>query len=221
METSYVLGQPVPMLSYSDDKTCLFISILNLSCSNSCLVFLVLLACITVKSLPLPSWWPPLNIASCFPLEVSSYLAWTNSVPCLSAPAPSPFWESFSWLLQFVNILQRNSQDWNTVFQMWSNKQRRIITSLGFVAVLLLIQPRKLLTFFGSRVYCWLMFSFLSTNTPRYFQQMNFQLPSWTVPVQLHGFLPSHTQDIKFVVKFCEVPVGLFIPIVPFFIPIV
>lgn len=171
METWCALGQPVPMLSFSDDKMCLFICILNLSCSNSCLVFLVFLVCITVKGLPLPLWWPPLNIASCFPLEVFSYLAWACSVPCLSAPAPSPFWESFSWLLWFVNILKRNPQDWNIVFQMCSNKQRRIITSFGFVAVLLLIQPRKLLTFFGGRAYCWLMFSFLSTNTPRCFQQ--------------------------------------------------
>lgn len=161
------------MLSYSDDKMWLFMSILNLSRSNLFLVFLVLLACITIKSLPLPFWWPPLNIASCFSLKVFSYLAWTSSVPCLSAPAPSPFWESFSWLLQFVNILWRNSQDWNIMFQTWSNKQRRIILSLTFVAVLL-IQPRKLLTFFGARACCWLMFSFLPTNTPRCFQQRSY-----------------------------------------------
>ena len=50
-----------------------------------------------------------------------------------------------------------------------SAEQRGRITSLSLLAILCLMQPRIPFTFFATRACCWLMFSLLSTRTPRYF----------------------------------------------------
>lgn len=59
------------------------------------------------------------------------------------------------------------------MYSKWSlvsSEDKRIITFLELLAVLLLLQPKTALAFFAARAHCWLLFSLLSVKTFPYFQ---------------------------------------------------
>jgi len=68
-----------------------------------------------------------------------------------------------------------------------------MITPLLLLATLFLIQARMLLAFLATWAHCWLMFSRLSTNTPR-----SFSTGQLSKPVVLHGVVVTEAQDPEF-----------------------
>jgi len=68
-----------------------------------------------------------------------------------------------------------------------------MITSLFLLATLFLIQARMPLAFLATWAHCWLMFSQLSTNTPRSWAAFQPLLPR---PVALYGVVVTKVQDL-------------------------
>lgn len=96
-----------------------------------------------------------LILSSCDVIQSSNYLHGTSldslqSFTCLSCTG-EPRTES-----SIPNVAHHFLTDTNH-YLPWS------------FGIALLMQPRILLAFFGSRASCWLIFSFLSTKTPGFF----------------------------------------------------
>lgn len=81
-----------------------------------------------------------------------------------------------------MSLSSRERGKLGEIVQVWSarSKWRGIITSLGFLAVLLLIQPRIQFAFFAARADCWHKLSLLSAQTPTTFSAK--RLPSQPIP---------------------------------------
>jgi len=54
------------------------------------------------------------------------------------------------------------------------------------------------LAFLATLAHCWLMFSWLSTNTPRSFSAGQLSRPLFPKPVALHGVVVTEGQDPAF-----------------------
>lgn len=87
-----------------------------------------------------------------------------------------------------------------------------------FLPVLLLVEPRILLAL-AARAHSWLMFSLLSTETPRVLFQIATSQPSSPQPVLPSGGPPSHLQRyICALAEFSTISVGPFLQ--PIHIPL-
>ena len=87
--------------------------------------------------------------------------SWTSSGPAPAAPCPSLCWgpQNSRWVLTRAEYRGR-------------------IPSLDLLATLLLMQPRIRLAFWAASTHCWVILSFLSTNTLKYFSLGLLSIPS-------------------------------------------
>jgi len=81
---------------------------------------------------------------------------------------------SLDCLSTSVFALYRQAKNWTQHSEggLTDAEQRGRIPSLDLLAVLCLMQPRISLAAFVVRVYCWLMFNFMSTMIPSSFSAM-------------------------------------------------
>lgn len=97
------------------------------------------------------------------PLVVFVTLHWTFSSSSISPL----YWGAQNWI-QYCRC------------DLTSDERRGRIASLDLWTMLLIMQPSMKLTFFATRVHCWLMVSFLTTWTPGVFSAE--PLSTWLAP---------------------------------------
>lgn len=132
-------------------------------------MLLVLLECITVKSLPLPSCWPSLNMASCFPLDVFSYLAWTSLVPSVCS---SPL-TTLRVFFVTVSVCQHPTKEfprleYSIPYVIWQTEEDNHFP--WFCGCTAVNTAQEAVDFLWCQII-WLAHVQLSVNTPRCFQQ--------------------------------------------------
>lgn len=144
----------------------------NRLCSNLFPLPLLLSLGATEKSLALSSVRLPFRYLYTlirFPWGFS-FLSWTaTSLPTFphgrEGPSPLIIQQFLCWNLSSIpmSVLYWRAQNWTQYFRygFTNPHERGRITSLYLLAVLVLMQPRILLSFFAARAHCWLMFNLI------------------------------------------------------------
>lgn len=206
-------GQPVPMYDSLHGKMVLLTSPLNPHGFSLCLLSPIILPHTTEPSWTQSSSWLSCSCGNRDPKATSSS-GWTRplqpfpsqgNVPALGHPSGPPL-----DFLQFIHaflLIMRQRPD--ALLCMSSSMSRLIITSLHLMPTLLPIRPVMLWAFFTARPCCCLMYSLLSTRTPKSFSAE--LLPHHSDPYwySCKGFFPSQVQHLVFILaEFHYVPTG-------------